>query len=75
MDEKRKLFDDDLEFISSNPIISSTCYLKENNTEAVVLVLTPKCVFYHYPENRQVRKGFVITFDCIFQIMRPKPKG
>lgn len=28
MDEKRKLFDDDLEFISSNPIISSTYYLK-----------------------------------------------
>lgn len=28
MDNKRNLFDDDLEFISSNPIISSTFYLK-----------------------------------------------
>lgn len=75
MNEKRKLFDDDLEFISSNPIISSTFFLKENNTEPIVLVLTPKCLFYHLPENRQARKGFIITFDTIFQIMRPKPKG
>jgi hypothetical protein len=32
MDEKRKLFDDDLEFISSNPILSSTFYLKPDNS-------------------------------------------
>lgn len=49
MDGKKILFDDDLEFISSNPIISSTFYLKADNTEAVVLVLTAKCIFYHYP--------------------------
>ncbi len=32
MEEKRKLFDDDLEFISSNPIVSSTYYLKPYNS-------------------------------------------
>ena len=74
MEEKRNLFDDDLEFISSNPLISSTFYLKPDNTESVLLVLTPKCIFYHLPENRQARKGFLITFDSIFQILRPKPK-
>ena len=40
-----------------------------------MLVLTSKYVFYHFPDNRQKRKGFVFTFDTIFQIMRTKPVG
>ena len=40
-----------------------------------MLVLTNRYVFCHSPDNRQKRKGFVITFDTIFQLLKTKPKG
>lgn len=75
MIEKRKLFDDDLELMPNNPILTSSFYLKPDNTSSVVLTLNSKCVFYHMPDAKQVRKGFYITFDTIFQILRPKYKA
>lgn len=74
LSDKRKLFEDDNEIISSNPILTTTFYLKPENTSSVVLVLTPKSVFYYFPDNKQNKKGFMITFDTIFQIIRPKYK-
>lgn len=37
-------------------------------------MLTNKYVFFHSPDNRQKRKGFIITFDTIFQVLKTKPK-
>jgi len=74
LNEKRKLFEDDNELISNNLILSSTYYLKPDNTSPITLVLTPKSIFYHHPENKSNKKGFMITFDTIFQVLRPKYK-
>lgn len=72
---KRNIFDDDCEFVSSNPILSSTLYLTENHQSPITLVFTQKVIFYHFPENRQTRKGFNIRFETIFQILRTKMIG
>lgn len=72
--EKRKLFEEDSELPSSNPILTTILYLKPDNTLPVTLVLTPKTVFYHPPDNKSLKKGFMISFDTIFQILRPKYK-
>lgn len=74
-DKKRNIFDDDCQFVSSNPILSSTFYLTEDFQSQITLVLTQKVVFYHFPENRQTRKGFNIKFETIFQILRTKVPG
>jgi hypothetical protein len=72
--DKRKLFEDDNELPSANPILSTTLYLDSDYTHPVTLVLTPKAVFLHQPDNKHSKKGFMITFDTIFQILRPKYK-
>lgn len=72
--DKRKLFEEDEDFTSTNSILTTTLYLNKEHTSPVVLVLTNKSVFYHTPDNRQLKKGFMITFDTIFQILRPKYK-
>ena len=72
--DKRKLFEDEDEFISANPILSSTFYLNKDQISPVVLVLTNKSVFYHPPDNKIDNKGFMINFDTIFQVLRPKYK-
>ena len=69
---KRKLFDDDCEVVGSSPILSAQFYLTDDNSKPVILVMTPKVIFYHFPENRQIRKGFTIRFETIFQILRTK---
>ena len=74
-DKKRKLFDDDCEFVSASAILSSEFFLTEDHKKPVVLVLTNKVLFYHIPENRQIRKGFNIRFETIFQILRTKVAG
>lgn len=71
-ERKRNIFDDDCEFVTSNPILSSTFYLTEEQQNPVTLVLTAKVIFYHFPENRQSRKGFNIRFETIFQVLRTK---
>lgn len=48
-DKKRNIFDDDCEFVSSNPLLSSTFSLTEDNQSSITLVLTQKVVFYHFP--------------------------
>jgi hypothetical protein len=60
--------------MANNSILTSTFNLKPDNTAPVTLVLTPKSVFYHFSDNKQNKKGFMITFDTIFQIVRPKYK-
>jgi hypothetical protein len=72
--EKRKLFEEDSDLSASNPVLNSTLYLKGDNTMPVTLVLTSKTVFYHPLDNRIAKRGFMITFDTIFQIVRPKYK-
>lgn len=72
--DKRKLFEEDADFTSGNPILTTQFYLKQDNTGPVVLSLTPKSVFFHTAENKTAKKGFMITFDTIFQILRPKYK-
>lgn len=59
---KRKLFDDDCEVVGSNPILSAQFFLTDDNSKPVILVMTQKVIFYHFPENRQNRKGFNIRF-------------
>lgn len=71
-EKRRNIFDDDCEFVNSNPILSSTFFLAEDQTSPVTLVLTSKVVFYHLPDNRQTRQGFNIRFETIFQILRTK---
>lgn len=72
--DKRKLFEEDDDFTSTNSILTTTFYLNKDNTSPIVLVLNSKSVFYHTSDNRQIKKGFMITFDTIFQILRPKYK-
>jgi hypothetical protein len=74
LSDKRKLFDDDIEIPYINPIITTPLFLKPDLTNPVTLVLTPKSVYYYQPDNKQNKKGFMITFDTIFQILRPKYK-
>ena len=74
-DKKRKLFDDDCEFVSASAILSAEFSLTEDHHKPVTLVLTNKVVFYHHPESRQTRKGFNIRFETIFQILRTKVPG
>ena len=38
----------------------------------MVLILTQKAVLYHPPHDKMHKKGFMISFDTIFQILRPK---
>lgn len=73
--KKQPLFDDDCEFVSASAILSSEFFLTPDHLKPVTLVLTSKVVFYHLPDNRQVRKGFNIRFETIFQILRTKPVG
>jgi len=72
--DRPKLFEEDSDLFASNPILTSTCYLKSDHTSPVTLVLTSKSIFYTTPENKQAKKGFMITFDTIFQMLRPKYK-
>jgi hypothetical protein len=72
--DKRKLFEEDSDLSAFNHILSTTFYLKSDHTAPITLVLTPKTIFYHLPENKSIKKGFMITFDTIFQIIRPKYK-
>ena len=60
--------------LSTNPILNTTLFLKSDYTQPVVVVLTPKTVFYHPVDNKSTKRGFMITFDTIFQIIRPKYK-
>lgn len=71
-ERKKNIFNDDCEFVNSNPILSSTLYLSEDQQLPITLVLTSKVLFYHLPDNRQSRKGFNIRFETIFQILRTK---
>ena len=73
--DKRKLFEEDTDFTANNPLLNTHFFLNKEHTLPVVLSLTPKSVFFHAPENRAVKKGFMITFDTIFQILRPKYKA
>lgn len=72
--DKRKLFEEDEDFNTSNSILTANYFLNKDHTSPVTLVLTNKAVFYHTPDNRTVKKGFMITFDTIFQVLRPKYK-
>jgi hypothetical protein len=72
--ERRRLFDSEIEIMSNNPLLSSPFYLRSDYTLPVTLVLTPKAVYYHSPDNKLQRKGFLITFDTIFQAIRQKSK-
>jgi len=72
--DKRKLFEEDSDLSSANPLLTSTLYLKGDLMMPVSLVLTNKTVFYHPPDNRLAKRGFMITFDTIFQVIRPKYK-
>lgn len=74
-DKLRKLFSDDCESVGSNQILSGQFFLTEDHLKPVTVVLTPKMVFYHFPDNRQTRKGFNIIFETIFQILRTKVAG
>lgn len=71
-DKKRNIFDDNCEFVNSNPVLSSTFYLSEDQQSPVTLVLTSKVIFFHLPDNRQSRQGFNIRFETIYQILRTK---
>lgn len=62
MNKKRNLFDDDCEFVTSNQIMSGEFFLTEDHQKPVTLVYTPKVIFYHFPDNRQNRKGFNLRF-------------
>ncbi len=46
---KRKLFDDDCEVVGSNSIISGQFFLTDDNSKPVILVMTQKVIFYHFP--------------------------
>jgi len=72
--DKRKLFDDDIDIPFTNPIITTPMFLKPDLTNPVTLILTQKSIYYYLPENKSNKKGFIITFDTIFQILRPKYK-
>ena len=72
--DRPKLFEEDQGIIATNPILTNTFYLKSDHTIPVTLVLTSKSVFYHTPENKQNKIGFMISFDTIFQVLRPKYK-
>jgi hypothetical protein len=72
---KKKLFDDDCEIVNTNPILTAQFYLTEDSQKPITLVLTQKVIFYHFPENKQARKGFIIKFETIFQILRTKIAG
>jgi hypothetical protein len=72
--DRPKLFEEDSELASTNPLLTSTLYLKPDYTSPVTLVLTNKSIFFTTPENKQSKKGFMISFDTIFQLLRPKYK-
>jgi hypothetical protein len=72
--DRPKLFEDDTGLIASNPLLTNTFYLKQDQTGPVTLVLTAKSVFYHAADNKLSKKGFMISFDTIFQVLRPKYK-
>jgi hypothetical protein len=72
LSERPKLFEEDNEIMQSNPLLTATFFLKSDHSSPVVLVLTPKSVFFHLPDNKQNKQGFMITFDTIFQVLRPK---
>jgi calcium-dependent protein kinase len=55
-------------------VLTTTFYLKPDNTSPVVLVLTPKTVYYHPVDSKSSKRGFMITFDTIFHVLRPKYK-
>lgn len=74
LSEKRKLFDDDIDIPYANPIITTTFFLKADLTVPLTLILTPKSVYYYHHDNKQSKKGFIITFDTIYHILRPKYK-
>ena len=74
-DKKRKLFDDDCEFVSASALLSAEFFMTEDHQKPITLVLTNKVIFFHLPENRQSRKGFNIRFETIFQILRTKVPG
>ena len=72
--DRPKLFEEDSDLIAANPILTSTYYLKSDHTSQCTLVLTNKSVFFTTLEDRQLKRGFMISFDTIFQILRPKYK-
>jgi hypothetical protein len=72
--DKRKLFEEDEEFNTSNTVLTSNFFLNKDYSGPVTLALTHKAIFYNTSENRALKKGFMITFDTIFQILRPKYK-
>ena len=72
--ERPKLFESDSDLIAANPILTTTFYLKSDHTSPCTLVLTNKSVFYTTPSDKQMKIGFMISFDTIFQILRPKYK-
>ena len=72
--DRPKLFEEDSDLISSNPLLTTTFYLKSDHSSQVTLVLTAKSVFYTPAEDRLSKRGFMISFDTIFQVLRPKYK-
>ena len=72
--DRPKLFEEDSDLIATNPLLTTTFYLKQDHTSPVTLVFTSKSIFYNTPENKANKKGFMISFDTIFQILRPKYK-
>ena len=72
--DRPNLFEEDSDLYASNPILTNTYYLKSDHTSPVTLTLTAKSVFYTTPENKLNKHGFMISFDTIFQVLRPKYK-
>ena len=72
--DRTPLFEEDHELFASNPILTTTYYLKSDHTSPITLTLTAKSVFYTNSGNKQNKKGFMISFDTIFQVLRPKYK-
>ena len=73
--DKPKLFEEDSELFSTNPILTNTYYLKSDHTSPVTLTLTAKSIFYTTSDNKLKKTGFMISFDTIFQVLRPKYKA
>lgn len=48
-DKKRKLFDDDCEFVNASAILSAEFFMTEDHQKPITLVLTNKVVFFHLP--------------------------
>ena len=72
--DRPKLFEEDSDLPSANPLLTSTFYLKSDHSSPVTLVFTSKSVFYTSLDTH-LKLGFRVSFDTIFQVLRPKYKA